>query len=295
MVESPTPAPRQRRPWYHPLMLLQRLVIYIAVAYIVIGVFLAFKQTGMIYEGYTVPVALPEAIKQAKLAGLVPWENTAPGGTSPQGYVRPDFTASAPRGTVIFFHGNGESAWLWVGVVEPMMKRGFRVLLYEYPGYGGRPGVPSEKVIVPDVQALVGSLDAAGYGPIYLWGQSLGSGVAAAACADETLPIHGLTLVTPWDTLPNVGASYYPYFPVRLIMIDQYDSIANLQHFQHPICVIRGDKDDIIFPSLTLNLFAHLPDPKKMMVMRGAGHGDWAFESNLGWWDEALDFIAPKK
>ena len=144
----------------------------------------------MIYAGYTVPVPLPEAIKQAKAAGLVPWEQTTPAATGPQGYVRPDFASPAPRGTIVFFHGNGESAWLWVDVVEPMMKRGFRVFLYEYPGYGGRPGVPSEKLIVPDVQAVVRSLDAAGYGPIYLWGQSLGAGVAARPA--RTIPCRSM-------------------------------------------------------------------------------------------------------
>jgi pimeloyl-ACP methyl ester carboxylesterase len=76
-------------------------------------------------------------------------------------------------------------------------------------------------------------------------------------------------------------------------MIDKYDSVANLKNFQHPICVIRGDKDDTIFPPLTLNLFAHLPEPKKMMLMKGYGHGDWPAEPGLPWWDEALNSMAP--
>jgi hypothetical protein len=28
--------------------------------------------------------------------------------------------------------------------------------------------------------------------------------------------------------------------------------------------------------------------------MRGYGHGDWPRSPELPWWDEALDFIAPK-
>ena len=65
--------------------------------------------------------------------------------------------------------------------------------------------VPSEKTIVPDARALIRSLAQAGYGPIYVWGQSLGAGVAAAVCADESLPVQGLTLVTPWDTIAERG------------------------------------------------------------------------------------------
>jgi hypothetical protein len=122
-----------------------------------------------------------------------------------------------------------------------------------------------------------------------------GTGVAAAVCADSSVPIEGLTLVTPWDTLPNVGASYYPWLPVRLAMIDKYDSIANLSHFGHPVCVIYGDRDDTIPPALAINLFAHLPEPKKLILKAGYGHGDWPDGADLSWWDDALDFIAPRK
>ena len=276
------------------MALAQRLFVLALIGYAAICVYLFLIQTSIIYEGSTAPLSVEAATRDAASAGLIPWERTTPGAAAPQGYVLPNFATPAPRGTIVFFHGNGESAWLWVDQVAPFIQRGFRVFLYEYPGYGGRLGVPSEKAIVPDARALVRSLAQAGYGPIYLWGESLGAGVAAAVCADESLPVHGLTLVTAWDNIANVGQSYYPVLPVRPFVIDKYDSIANLEHFQHPICVICGNEDTTVLPALSLNLFAHLPEPKKMMLMKGYGHGDWPRSPELPWWDEALDFIAPK-
>jgi pimeloyl-ACP methyl ester carboxylesterase len=251
-------------------------------------------QTRMVYVGSTAAITTDEAIRQAKAAGLVPWDRITPGAVAPQGYVRPDFAAPAPRGTIVVFHGNGGWSVERIYYVDALIRRGFRVFLYEYPGYGGRPGRPSETAIVPDAQALIRSLDQAGYGPIYVWGESLGAGVASAVCADATLPVHGLALAAPWDNIANVAFSIYPYLPIRLLMIDKYDSIANLENFQHPVCVIRGDKDETILPSLTLNLYAHLREPKKMILQEGYGHDDWPGEPELSWWDEALDFIAPK-
>jgi pimeloyl-ACP methyl ester carboxylesterase len=286
--------PSLRRHWYHPVELAKRMAIYALIAYIFICVYLTAMQNGMIYVASTQAVPTATAVHQAKGVGLVPWDHPTPGASSPQGYVRPDFAKPAPRGTIVVFHGNGEFAWERPEQVEALTRRGFRVFLYEYPGYGGRPGKPSEKAIVPDGQALVRALGQAGYGPIYVWGQSLGSGVAAAVCADASLPIHGLTLVTPWDNIANVGLSIYPYLPIRLLMIDKYDSIGNLEHFRHPICLIRGDQDSVIPPALSLNLFAHLPDPKKMILKAGYGHGDWPDSPELTWWDDVLDFIAPK-
>jgi hypothetical protein len=119
--------------------------------------------------------------------------------------------------------------------------------------------------------------------------------VAASVVADSTLPVNGLVLMMPWDNIANVGYYRFPYIPVALFMHDKYDSVANLEHFSHPVCVLRGDLDDTVPPKLTLNLFAQLPDPKLMIVRAGYGHGNWPVESGDSWWDEALDFIAPKQ
>jgi len=289
--DSDRSLPAKRR-WYHPITLARWLSAVAVIGYAAICAYLFFYQGSMIYEGSTTPFSLAAATREAAVVGLVPWEHSTPGAAGPQGYVQPNFASAAPRGTIVFFHGNGESAWLWVDEIAPFTQRGFRVFLYEYPGYGGRPGSPSEKAIVPDAQALVRSLVKAGYGPIYVWGESLGSGAAAAVCADEDLPVRGLALVTPWDNIANVGQSYYPYLPIRPFMIDKYDSIANLKDFRRPIFVAYGDQDSTVPPALSLNLFAHLPEPKKLMVMKGYGHGDWPRPPE--WWDEALNFIAPK-
>jgi len=285
------------RPWYSPIALLQRLILYALIAYLTLCVYLFFAQNSLLYPRVATGAVLPKekAIKIAHLVGLIPWDRTVPGSDAPQGYIRHDFTQSASRGTVVVFHGNGDWAWARTDYVAAITQRGFRTFLYEYPGYGGRPGRPSEATIVPDAQALIRSLDQAGYGPVYVWGESLGAGVAASVCADPALPVHGLVLLTPWDNLANVGYSLYPYIPVRWLLVDKYNSIANLEHFKHPICVIRSTQDEIIPPTLTLNLFAHLPEPKKMIEQEGYGHNDWPRSPELPWWDDVLNFIAPER
>ena len=136
------------------------------------------------------------------------------------------FRQPAPRGTIVVFHGNGDTAYDRAYYVDAFRPRGFRTFLYEYPGYGGRPGRPREATIVPDARALIRRLDAKGLGPVYVWGESLGSGVAAAVVADPTLPVHGLVLMMPWDTIANVALYRFPFIPARWLMHDTYDSIA---------------------------------------------------------------------
>ena len=286
---SPNGASTGPRPWYSPVRLAQRLLVYLLVGYLTLCGYLYLEQNALEYPrhpGADLPLAA--AISEARAVGLVPWKED---GTL-QGYTPVDFSSPHPRGTIIVFHGNGAWAAQRTAYVEAFGRRGFRTFLYEYAGYGGRPGQPSEKVIVPDARALVRSLDRRGFGPLYLWGESLGSGVAAAVGADPTLPVHGLVLVTPWDTVAHVGAARYPFIPVNWLMTDTYDSIQNLQNFHHPICVVRSTQDEIIPPALSLRLFAALPTPKKLILQEGYGHNNWPDAPKLGWWDDALNFIA---
>jgi pimeloyl-ACP methyl ester carboxylesterase len=284
------------RPWYSPVRVAQRVVIYLVVAYAAIGGYLYFNQNSLEYPRVITGCVMPldQAIKEAQASGLTPWDQTTPGAIPPQGYVPFDFRQPAPRGTIVVFHGNGAWAAHRTAYVDAFKRRGFRTFLYEYPGYGGRLGVPGENVIVPDARAVIRVLAQRGFTPIYAWGESLGSGVAAAVCADPSLPVHGLVLLTPWDTVANVGLYRYPFLPVRLLMTDKYDSISNLEHFRHPICVVRSSDDLIIPPALTLNLFANLPNPKKLILHQGYGHDNWPSTPELSWWDDALNFIAPK-
>jgi len=278
-------------PWWHPVKLLARLLIALTVGFILICAALYAIQGKLIYPAAGQPFAAGQAESEARAAGLVPWHS--PDGEV-QGFTLPDFHDAVPRGTFIVLHGNGEYAYYHADTATDLRRHGFRALLYEYPGYCGRSGTPSEKTIVPEVRAIIRALDKAGLGPIYIWGQSLGAGVAAAACADPSLPVKGLLLITPWDTLPNVGASVYPFIPVHLLMTDRYDSVANLAHFQHPIFLARSGDDDVIPPRLSMHLYATLPEPKKEIVFPGAHHNDWPLVAPPGWLEEALDFIAPK-
>ncbi len=280
------------RPWYHPLALARRLLNL----YLLLCVVLFLMQDSLLFPRWISGAVLSraEAVEKAANDGLVPWDHPSPGAASPQGYVTADFARPAPRGTIVVIHGNAGCAFDRIYYVDAFTRRGFRTFLYEYPGYGGRPGNPSAASIIGDAQALIRSLDQAGFGPIYLWGESVGSGIAAAICRDPSLPVRGLALLTPWDSLTHAAAVHYPIVPVSVLLRDKYDSVANLASFGHPVCVIASTKDAILPLPLALNLFAHLSCPKKLILHEGHGHNDWPSSPELAWWDDALDFIAPR-
>jgi alpha-beta hydrolase superfamily lysophospholipase len=279
------------RPWYTPRAILRGLIFY----YLAICIMLALLQNSLLFPRWIGGAVFSpiDAFTQAKSQGLVPWPAPMPNSAPFQGYVTRDFDRPAARGTIVVFHGNAGCAFDRYYYVEAFKERGFRTFLYEYPGYGGRPGSPSAGSIVPDASQVIRLLDQTGRGPVYVWGESVGSGIAAEVCRDSSLPVRGLALMTPWDSLTHAAAVHYPIVPVAILIRDRYDSIANLAHFPHPVCVICSTQDTILPVKLGLNLFDHLPDPKKLILHDGYGHNDWPSSPNLAWWDDALNFIAP--
>lgn len=200
--------------------------------------------------------------------------------------------APAPNGTIVLFHGNGGTAADRAFYFEPLMTLGFRVILAEYPKYGGRPGNVGEKHFVADGMETV-RLAYKQYGePLYLLGESLGCGVAAAIAKQTDVPLAGIILITPWDTLAAVAKSLFPFLPVKMILTDKYDSIENLKNFSKNISVVGAQRDEIIPIRHAHNLYANLPEGrKKMWVIKAAGHNDWPFYAPAQLWKEMTDFV----
>jgi len=198
----------------------------------------------------------------------------------------------APHGTIVIFHGNGGTAFDRGFYLEPLMELGFRVLLAEYPQYGGRPGKVGEKPFVADALETVRLAHEQYGGPFYLLGESLGCGVAAAVAKQTKIPVDGIILITPWDTLALVAKSLFPFLPVNMLLTDKYDSIGNLQTFKGNISVVSAERDEILPIKHAHNLYASLSEGRKRMwVIRGAGHNDWPFVADVSLWREMTDFV----
>lgn len=220
--------------------------------------------------------------------GLAFWP-TGPAGY--RGYVAVGGSRGT-QGTVIVFHGNAGTAADREYYVSPLGALGYRVILAEYPAYGGRKGRVGEQSLVGDARESV-RLAAEKYeGPIYLLGESLGCGVAAAAAKDTSPRIAGVVLVTPWKTLLAVAKDHYPYLPVGWFMKDRYDNADNLRSFQGRIAVVGAEQDEIIPVRHARELYALLPGNKRMWIIAGAGHNDWALRMDGANWQEVMDFVS---
>jgi pimeloyl-ACP methyl ester carboxylesterase len=129
--------------------------------------------------------------------------------------------------------------------------------------------------------------------PLFLLGESLGCGVAAAIARETSVKIDGIVLITPWDTLASVAQSAFPLLPVRYFLKDKYDNINNLRSFKRRIAVVGAGRDEIVPIVHAKKLYDSLPGTaKRMWTIQGAGHNDWPMVTNVLWWKEIMGFVS---
>jgi pimeloyl-ACP methyl ester carboxylesterase len=264
-------------------MRLLKIVLSFYVAFVLICF---LSQNSLLYHPF--PRSVAETVDDGDRAGLVLWPQAD---LNYRGLIDETAHGPAKRGTIICVHGNGGNApnrYYYRDALQPL---GFNVLLYEYPGFGARPGTLRENVIVNDLRKTIQRAQQELGGPVYLLGESLGCGVVASAAADPVVPVAGIILITPWDTLVHVAQDRFWFLPVQYLVNDHFDSVSNLKEHYQPIAVAIAEEDEIIPPRLGHHLYETLPEPKKLWVFKNAGHNNWPKNPDLKWWQEMTDFI----
>jgi fermentation-respiration switch protein FrsA (DUF1100 family) len=119
-----------------------------------------------------------------------------------------------------------------------------------------------------------------------VYGESLGTGVATRVASEH--PAAALVLEAPYTSMAAMAATQFPYFPVRLMLKDRFDSLSRIARVRAPILIMQGELDQIVPPALGRELFAAAPEPKEFWSVPDGGHDD-LFDFGA---DEAvLDFL----
>ena len=188
---------RYLNPWATGLL---KLLFWVCVAYagLCLAAFLA--QRRLMYFPDHSPEQ--ESLLRASRLGLGPWRD---GAGRLLGWRRP--LASPLRPRVLLLHGNAGDALGRVDYMVMLETAGFEGVLLEYPGYGCRVGEPSQPALVGDARAALFLLYKEG-APVFLLGESLGSGVAVQVVNQRLPNCVGGTRRAP----PSTGGGPMPIF-----------------------------------------------------------------------------------
>lgn len=177
--------------------------------------------------------------------------------------------------TIIRFHGNASNVRWSMESMAPYIEQGYGALSAEYRGYSGNPGKPSEDGLYKDGRAYMQWLQSGGTltNQIIIYGESVGSG-PAVQMALEYPDVQRLILQSPFTSLVDAAAFHYPFFPVKWLLKDRYESLQKIKDIKTPVIIVHGTKDGIVPYKLGKKLFDAANEPKTLIAVEGAGHND---------------------
>ena len=253
------------------------LLIVIPAAYVLLCVFLRWREPSMIYFPDRQLESTPDA------AGL-PYEDvflTTTDGVRIHGWFLP-----APRDlqpspfTLLFFHGNAGNISDRLDKLAVFHQLGASVLIIDYRGYGRSEGKPSEEGTYRDAQAayeyLTGKPQLSGAPHlegrlIVVYGESLGSAMAVDLASKFV--VGGVVLEEPFTSISDVGHEKFPFLPIRLFARTKYDSLGKIGRINAPLLIFHSRDDEYFSIRHAERLFAAAREPKRLVELHGS-HND---------------------
>jgi len=192
------------------------------------------------------------------------------------------------KGTVLFFHGNGENISTHAGAVYWLPQYGYRVILVDYRGYGKSQGVATLDGAIQDVEFSIRYTLAQfkDNKPLIILAQSLGASMSIYAVAEEPdkKDIDALVLIAPFsdyhkiarETLSKGWLTWLFQIPLSWTISNEYNPsrfIASVNPI--PVYFIYGSRDQLISPEHSKRLYELAKKPKQLISLE-AGHNDLA-------------------
>ncbi len=191
-----------------------------------------------------------------------------------------------PLGTVLFLHGNAENVSTHVNAVLWLALSGYRVVLFDYRGYGKSEGKATMDGVHVDALAAIDAVfGMAGVDGdrVAVLGQSLGGAVAVYAVANSPhkARIRALVVDSAFsgyreiarEKIAEVALVRHLRSPLSRLVTDRYSPRLWIGRVAPvPVLVIHGDADGIVPSAHGERLYALAGEPKSLWIVPGAGH-----------------------
>jgi fermentation-respiration switch protein FrsA (DUF1100 family) len=209
-------------------------------------------------------------------------------------FVRADGERAEPGPAVLVCNGNAGNRAHRLPLATGLADRGYHVLLFDYRGYAGNPGSPTEEGLRTDARAAARALaDRLEVDPerVAYFGESLGASVCGGLASE--VPPAALVLRSPFPSTVAIGRHHYPYLPViEPLVWDRYPLERHIaDSVRAPLLVIVGERDDIVPPRLSRRVFEAATEPKRFVELPAAHHNDEALLSGDAFLDEIVAFL----
>ena len=164
--------------------------------------------------------------------------------------------------TVLFFHGNAGSLANRTYKLNHFKNLNVNFLIIAWRGFNGNKGKPNEEGLYEDGRSAVRWLKTKGIEEknIILYGESLGTGVVSEIAQNKNYA--GIILESPFTSMVDMGKKYYPFFPVRFLLRDKFESYKKINKISVPILIMHGEVDKIVPYTMGKKMYELANEPK---------------------------------
>lgn len=259
---------------------LKLLFALILVSYLGVCVFYYFYQESLLFPSEYVPKESPDALKKYVKSYDVD-------GMSINGW---SVIYSKQKPTIFYYGGNREIIHKAFDNYKRHYGKEFNFISFEYPGYGMSTGQSSEKNFikamshVTEKELAVNNLS---FNKTVFVGRSIGSSVATQL-AEKYSPA-GVVLITPFDSILNLGHARYPFLPLKTLLRHPFDSQAAARNIDTPVLVIEAENDTLVPVVHAENLAASWKGPvRKLFLHEGTHNNPYRYPAV---WQQMRQFI----
>ena len=186
---------------------------------------------------------------------------------------------------IIYYGGNAEDISAHLQLLDRYPEAS--LLFVNYRAYGGSTGKPSQKNLFEDALFVLDHIvvdKGIDSDQIILLGRSLGTGVAVYVARHR--PVRAVILVSPYDSILNVGKGRYRIFPVRWLLKHPFEVAPLAAEIDRPLLALLAGQDNTMPEERSRALISAWAGPKQSVYIENADHNS-IFGEN-GYW-QAID------
>ena len=179
------------------------------------------------------------------------------------------------KNTMLYLHGNADNVSSWyISCMEIQKHVPVNALIVDYRGYGKSTGRPTRSGVIIDAQSMYKYLIQRGFtsNDISIYGMSIGGAIGLELAVREK--VKSIVIQSSISSIQEVAKDMYPMIPQIIIRDDLFNSSENIKKINVPVFISHGSNDETVPVKHSYRLFELANEPKKLLILKGAGHNE---------------------
>lgn len=187
------------------------------------------------------------------------------------GYILKSRTAKSLNINIVHFRGAANNLVInQFQAIEPLVRQGFTILVFDYAGFGFSGGHATRKDLLDDGQAAISYMKSVSESKTKLiaYGQSFGGNLAVAVAAKAQDKLDALVTEGAFSSHKDMAA-VDSGLGGRIFVKEIYSAKRTVDNFKKPILIIHSTEDETVPFSMAKKIYSCANQPKVLLEIKG--------------------------